>query len=63
MDEESHLSQSGTISVGEDLYGLSLHELEARIQTFKAEISRLEQELEKKRTERTAADSLFAPKN
>ena len=48
--------------IGEDLYGLSRHELEARIHAYAAEIDRLRGELSKKSSERTAADALFGPK-
>jgi len=46
-------------AIGEDLYGVSLNELETRISVLSAEISRLEAELDKKKRERTAADKLF----
>jgi len=49
--------------IGEDLYGLSVHELEQRIDSYKAEITRLEAELAKKSSERSAADALFGPKS
>ena len=48
--------------VGETLYSLSRHELEARIEAYGAEIERLRQELAKKSSERNAANALFAPK-
>ncbi len=43
----------------EDLYGLSLHELEQRITAYESEIERLRRELAKKGSERNAADKLF----
>ncbi|MGB6230324.1 MAG: DUF1192 domain-containing protein [Litorimonas sp.] len=63
MDEERPKPQGAdTYRIGEDLYGLSLHELDARIDAYEAEILRLKAEREKKGTERSAADALFAPK-
>ncbi len=52
-----------TYQIGENLYGLSLYELEARIVAYRTEITRLEAELKKKSTERSAADALFAQKS
>ena len=48
-----------TYRLDEDLYGLSLHELEQRIAAYQAEIERLQRELAKKGSERSAADRLF----
>ncbi len=62
MDDLELMRQSGTISIGDDLYGLSIKELEARITQFEAEIIRVKRELEKKTQEMNAADSLFGPK-
>lgn len=45
--------------IGESLYGLSLHELDARINAYGIEISRLKAELDKKAKEKQAADQLF----
>jgi len=50
------------IEIGEDLYGISIDELEERIITLRTEINRLEHELDKKKQERSAADSLFGKK-
>lgn len=47
---------------GEDLYGLSVKELEQRIMDYRGEIIRLEAELSKKSAERSAADALFGKK-
>ena len=60
MDEDD--TRTNGMHVGEDLYGLSLHELEARIAAYEGEIARLRAELAKKSGERSAADALFAPK-
>ena len=45
--------------VGEDLYGLSVDELDMRIKASQAEITRLTTELDKKAKEKQAADLLF----
>ena len=44
---------------GESLYDLSVEDLQARIEIYRAEIARLEQELEAKQKHRVAADSFF----
>lgn len=63
-EDDVPLAQDGTpFQIGEDLYGLSVHELQARIEAYGAEIERLSRELEKKSAERSAADALFAPKS
>lgn len=49
-------------SPGEDLYGLSVKELQSRIEIYRLEIERLGVELKKKEGERSAADLLFKPK-
>lgn len=46
-------------SIGDDLYGVSIDELQERITILKDEISRIEAELDKKKRERSAADNLF----
>jgi uncharacterized small protein (DUF1192 family) len=48
-----------TYRIGETLYGLSLHELEARIDAYDGEIARLKAELTKKSADKQAADRLF----
>jgi len=62
MDENR---PSGTVkpTLGEDLYGLSVHELEQRIESYGVEITRLKAELVKKSSERSAADALFGKKS
>lgn len=62
MDENEALRQIGTITLGEDLYGLSRDELRTRIEALEAEKTRVTKELEKKQSERSAADTLFGPK-
>lgn len=62
MDENETLRQIGTMTLGEDLYGLSRHELKERIEALKAEIIQVKKELDKKQNDRSAADTLFGPK-
>ncbi len=59
------LPQPKTInpSPGEDLYGLSLAELSARIKIYQIEIARLESETVKKEAEAQAAHAVFAQKS
>jgi len=45
--------------IGEDLYGISIEELQTRITVMQSEISRLQDELIKKKNEKDVADSLF----
>lgn len=49
-------------TIGEDLYGVSVAELELRIGLLETEISRIKAELAKKQVELSAADKLFAQK-
>ncbi|MGB0907368.1 MAG: DUF1192 family protein [Maricaulaceae bacterium] len=49
-------------TIGEDLYGVSIAELNTRIDVLKNEISRIEVELTKKQAEFSAADQLFGQK-
>jgi len=50
-------------AIGEDLYGVSIAELEQRLGVLESEISRITAELAKKQGERSAADILFAQKS
>lgn len=50
-------------SPGEDLYGLSVSELEARILVYQLEIVRLQAERAKKQTESEAAHAIFGKKS
>lgn len=61
MDENLPRKASNP-KVGEDLYGLSLYELEQRISLYQDEITRLKTEMSKKSEERSAADALFKTK-
>jgi len=57
------MRQSETkFELGEDLYGVSVAELETRIRRLKTEITRIQDELEKKKRDLSAADLLFSPK-
>ena len=47
------------IVIGEDLYGISVAELEERIRILKLEIVRIENELGKKQGEMNAAHDIF----
>ena len=63
MDElEPNPSDVATYRIGDDFYGLSVHELETRIVVYTSEIERLRSELDKKTREKTAADALFSKK-
>jgi len=54
---------NGTIaSPGEDLYGLSVSELDERIARYQVEIARLKAEREKKKAETDAAHAIFGKK-
>ena len=48
--------------IGEDLYGVSVAELQLRVVALEDEIERIRRELTKKEAERSAADKLFAQK-
>lgn len=50
-------------AIGEDLYGVSIAELELRVGMLEEEISRIKAELAKKEVELSAADKLFARKS
>jgi len=53
---------SDTPAPGEDLYGLSVSELDDRILLYRAEIERLEAERVKKQSESAAAHAIFGKK-
>lgn len=64
MDKAACMAQSDTnFNVGEDLYGVSVEELQTRIEVLEAEISRITGELDKKRAERDDAERLFGGKS
>ena len=60
--EEMPRSSTNPPSPGEDLYGLSVSELDDRIETYRAEIVRLEAERTKKQAESDAAHAIFGKK-
>ena len=62
MREDVHQSET-SFTIGEDLYGISVTELETRIKRLNAEVERIEVELEKKKRDLSAADLLFSSKN
>jgi len=54
------MTQSETkFDIGEDLYGVSVEELKARVTVLKAEIDRIERELTKKQSDLSDAEQLF----
>lgn len=61
-DHEALAKQMGTVSVGDDLYGVSVKELEVRIAILTSEIERSREALAKKRAEMSEAETLFAPR-
>lgn len=62
MSDELRQSETA-FKIGEDLYGISVAELNMRLGVLKGEISRIELELTKKSAELSAADLLFKPKD
>ena len=62
MDDDVRQSET-VFEIGEDLYGVSVDELNMRLGVLKAEITRIELELTKKSAELSAADLLFKPKS
>lgn len=60
MDElDPKRSDQEAYRIGESLYGLSVYELDARLEAYADEIERLKVEREKKSMEKLAADRLF----
>lgn len=54
------MSQSETVfTIGEDLYGVSVEELKARLEVLHSEASRIDAELKKKQKDLSAAQKLF----
>ena len=51
--------KSTSFCIGEDLYGVSRHELEERIGLLQQEIARIQAELTKKQSELGAAELIF----
>jgi uncharacterized small protein (DUF1192 family) len=59
MDEDDRPRPKVAHEIGQDLALLSVEELEARIALMKSEIVRLEADIARKRSTRTAADQVF----
>jgi uncharacterized small protein (DUF1192 family) len=59
FDEEDRPRPKVVHEIGQDLALLSVAELEARIALLKGEIARLEADIARKRSTRTAADQFF----
>ncbi len=62
MDDDMRQSET-LFQIGEDLYGISVDELNSRLSVLKGEIKRIELELAKKTADLSAADLLFKPKS
>lgn len=62
FDDDSPKPNATTARPGEDLYGLSVSELDERIALYQTEIVRLETEREKKKAETDAAHAIFGKK-
>ena len=63
MSMSDNMSHSDTeFQIGEDLYGISVVELETRITRLQAEMTRIKAELDKKKRDLSAADLLFSSK-
>ncbi len=60
--DDSPLSRKPSPSPGEDLYGLSVSELDERIALYQSEIARLTVERRKKQGEAEAAHAVFRKK-
>ncbi len=61
-DDIESIRKPQNVTVGEDLYGVSVAELRARIDILRAEIDRTQTALTKKQTELSDAETLFKPK-
>jgi uncharacterized small protein (DUF1192 family) len=59
MSDDERPKRRPAPSAGDDLSLLSVEEIEARIALFRAEIERLEAELDRKRRSLKAADAVF----
>lgn len=58
MSDDVRQSETG-FELGEDLYGVSVAQLKARVGLLQAEIARIEAELVKKENDISAAHQLF----
>ncbi len=59
FDETESIRQPQSVTVGDDLYGVSVAELEARIEILRAEVIRTQAALTKKQRELSDAETLF----
>ena len=59
MDAADLRKLGADFSVGEDLYGVSLAQLTERLEILRAEIARIEAEIQKKDAERSEAENFF----
>jgi uncharacterized small protein (DUF1192 family) len=59
IDEDDRPKKKITHDIGQDLSLLSVKELNERIEILRAEIARLEADIDKKQASRSAADSVF----
>ena len=59
MDAADLRKLGAKFCVGEDLYGVSLVQLTERREILRAEIARIEAEIQKKDAERTEAENFF----
>lgn len=59
MPEYTSKQRKESIQIGEDLYGVSIAQLEERREFLRAEMARIDSELEKKKAERDAAEDIF----
>ncbi len=62
MNDEVRQSET-MFQIGEDLYGVSVEELNIRLAILKTEMSRIAAEIDKKSADLSAADLLFKPKS
>ncbi len=59
MSDDDRPKRRPAPAAGDDLSLLSVEEIEARITLFRAEVERLQAELERKRRNLAAADAVF----
>jgi uncharacterized small protein (DUF1192 family) len=57
--DEKPLTSKASHELGQDLYALSIHELQERIKQLRAEITRLEVEIARKQAIKSAAADIF----
>jgi uncharacterized small protein (DUF1192 family) len=62
MGDDDEVRVKPQAGLGRDLRGLSIEDLETYIADLRLEITRVEQELGKRRDVRGAADALFKPR-